>query len=192
MPPPLSQKAFSMLPSSRAEHTKKTIPASPLSVPWCRPWSVSPSPPVRHLPPGLRQSPSRLTCHNLLHCFQAQEIFVRHLIVLFGPNFHVSYATEAHPESRVVAALRNSTNLASSSAAVFVSLRCPWLTSPFHQVKPSFFRGLYPMVDCQVRLLAVTPSPSASHCPIAGGRGGRAHHHVPWSSVVFFHGSHHF
>ncbi len=36
---------------------------------------------------------------------------VRRLIALFGPNFRVSYATEALPDSMVVASLRDCVDL---------------------------------------------------------------------------------
>ncbi len=51
--------------------------------------------------------PSWLTCHELLHRLRAQGIVVRRLIALFGPDFRVSYVTEALPESTVVASLRD-------------------------------------------------------------------------------------
>ena len=80
-------------------------------MPWRRSLSVSSSSPVRRLPPGLRHPPSRLTGHELLCCFQAQEIIVQCLIALFGPDFRVSYTTEVLPESTVVASLRDYANL---------------------------------------------------------------------------------
>ena len=67
-------------------------------------WFVA-SPPVYIAPP------SRLTCHELLHSLRAHGIVVRRLIVLFGPVFRVSYATEVLPGSTVVTSLRDCISL---------------------------------------------------------------------------------
>ena len=140
--------------------------------------SGSPSSPVWHLPPGLHRPPSRLTRHELLCRLQAQGIVVRRLIALFGPDFRVSYATKALPESTIV------TSLCEPPQAHPRRLSSHQCAPGYHH--HSTKRNLRSSVWSAV----ATPSPSASHHPLKG-RGGGPTIQVPWSSVVF-HGSHHF
>jgi hypothetical protein len=77
--------------------------------------------PRRHLSPSPWSSDSsdlgdsvrcRLLCdhplgrHALLHRLRDQSIFVQQQIVIFGPDFRVSYSPVNRPDSSVVAALR--------------------------------------------------------------------------------------
>ncbi len=111
MPPPLSRPALSMFPSSGAQIKIKK--SSFLIVRALVPFSVDLSFPSGSAPLPRPPSPPfpADAHHELLHCFQAQEIIARHLIALFGPNFRVSYATEALSESTVVTALCNCIDL---------------------------------------------------------------------------------